>query len=189
MTFAARLASRPFLRTLAPPLCAVALIAAASVTRAQAPTASSGAAVGRIVDHDFVGAERCRACHVDAHGPWERSAHARAFAVLNGKEQQDPRCLSCHTTVPEDTSPVLQGVQCESCHGPGRYYTPEYVMRDPELRAQLSMVEPTEKTCARCHTDSSPSLHPFVYAEKREAIRHWPASADRAGVKPGKGPR
>jgi hypothetical protein len=145
-------------------LVVVVITAGESTTHAQS---------GRVVDHDYVGSDRCRSCHVEAHGIWEKSAHARALNVLSPKEQQDPRCLSCHTTVAEDTSAPLAGVQCEACHGPGRYYSLDYVMRDAELASLLALTEPTEKTCNRCHTDSSPSIHPFAYAEKREAIRHW----------------
>ena len=46
-------------------------------------------------------------------------------------------------------------------------------MRDKELREQLFLTTPDEKTCTRCHTESSPSLRPFVYEEKLEKIRHW----------------
>ena len=128
---------------------------------------------GRVVDHDFVGADRCKSCHTSAHTQWQNSAHARAMDALSPKEQQDARCLSCHTTLAEDTSAPLAGVQCEACHGPGRYYALDYVMRDAELRSALLMTDPSEQTCQRCHTDSSPSLHSFVYGVKREAIRHW----------------
>jgi len=153
----------------------VALCALASDTHAQS---------GRVVDHDYVGADRCRACHVDEHTKWMSSAHARAFDVLSPREQQDARCLSCHTTVADDTSAPLVGVQCEACHGPGRYYALDYVMRDAELRSQLLMIEPGEKTCARCHTESSPSLRPFSYPEKREAIRHWNDAPKPKGTRP-----
>ena len=109
-----------------------------------------------------------------------RGPHARAFDVLGTKDRADPRCLACHTLVPDDLSANLLGVQCESCHGPGRHYSIDYVMRDAELAKLLSLAKVDDKTCLRCHTESSPSLNPFVVAEKMALIKHWadaPAAA------------
>ena len=131
------------------------------------------AAPQKIVDHDFVGAERCRACHAEEYAIWEKGPHARAFDVLAAKDKTDPRCLSCHTVVPDDLAPALLGVQCESCHGPGRHYSIDWIMRDAELSQLLSLARVDEKTCTRCHTDSSPSLSPFVISEKMPLIKHW----------------
>jgi hypothetical protein len=142
--------------------CVVALL---SFTRVAA--ASGG------VDHDFIGADRCKSCHAEAFAAWEQSPHARAMDVLSSTEQKDPRCLSCHTTVAADLAPSLRGVQCESCHGPGRHYAPDYIMRDAELSKALFLQKGDEQTCKRCHTDSSPSLLPFRYEEKRLLIKHW----------------
>lgn len=128
----------------------------------------------RIADHDYIGADRCRTCHPGEYVAWERSPHARAFQTLSQKDQKDPRCLSCHTMVPADLGAGLLGIQCESCHGAGRYYSVEWVMRDADLRAQVSFEAGDPKACLRCHTDSSPSLSPFVLEEKLRLIQHWP---------------
>ncbi len=128
---------------------------------------------GSVAAHDYVGAERCGSCHEAEFKIWQGSLHARALEALPEKDRADPRCLTCHTMVVEDRGPALTGIQCETCHGPGRHYSIDYVMRDDDLRAQLGFAVPTEKTCLRCHTDTSPSLRPFTYAEKLEAIRHW----------------
>lgn len=146
---------------------------------------SAGAAPQRVVDHDFVGAERCRACHAKEYDVMARGPHARAFDVLGAKDRADPRCLACHTLVPDDLSANLLGVQCESCHGPGRHYSIDYVMRDAELAKLLSLAKVDDKTCLRCHTESSPSLTPFVVAEKMALIKHW---ADAATPPPSTGP-
>ena len=127
----------------------------------------------RVVDHDYVGAERCRACHADAYTQWERTPHARAFDVLSQKDRADPRCLACHTMVPEDLGAGLTGVQCESCHGAGRNYAVDYIMRDDELRTTLNLQRVDAATCTRCHTDSSPTLVPFVPKDKLPLIKHW----------------
>lgn len=131
------------------------------------------AAPQRVVDHDYVGGERCRACHAAEYEVMQRGPHARAFDVLGTKDRADPRCLACHTLVPDDLSAGLLGVQCESCHGPGRHYSIDYVMRDKELAKLLHLAPVEEKTCLRCHTESSPSLSPFVVSEKMGLIKHW----------------
>jgi hypothetical protein len=148
---------------------------------------SAGAAPQRVVDHDFVGAERCRACHAKEYDVMARGPHARAFDVLGTKDRADPRCLACHTLVPDDLSSSLLGVQCESCHGPGRHYSIDYVMRDAELAKLLSLAKVDDKTCLRCHTESSPSLNPFVVADKIALIKHW-ADAPAPPVAPSAAP-
>jgi hypothetical protein len=131
--------------------------------------------------HDYVGAERCKSCHAEEYASWQASPHARALRGLSVAERADPRCRSCHTTVPADTAPFLEGVQCESCHGPGKHYALDYVMRDVDLARALYLEKGDEQTCNRCHTDASPSLVPFDYAAKLKLIQHWP---DRVAPKP-----
>lgn len=144
------------------------VVAALGLSVSQSSTAAG------IVAHDYVGAERCKSCHADAFDHWERSAHRRAFDVLDEAAKKNPRCLSCHTMVIDDLQPALRGVQCESCHGAGRHYTPEYVMRDSELAGLLGLVAKVDaRSCAACHNDSVPSVHPFKFEEKRELIKHW----------------
>lgn len=147
-------------------VAAFVLVVASSAPRAQ----SAG---GNVASHDYVGAERCRSCHEPAYAVWSKSPHARALEALPEKDRNDPRCLTCHTMVVDDRSPALVGIQCETCHGPGRHYSVDYVMRDEDLRLQVGFLPAAEKTCLRCHTEASPSLRPFTYAEKLEAIRHW----------------
>src|SRR5947209_1730853 len=104
--------------------------------------ASAGGAAGgaqKVVDHDFIGADRCRSCHAEQYAQWEKTPHARAFDVLSPKDRADPRCLSCHTMVSEDLGAGLTGIQCESCHGAGRNYAVPYVMRDDELKGILGL--------------------------------------------------
>lgn len=119
-----------------------------------------------------VGAETCATCHPQAYAQWKRGPHALALERLSPSQRQDARCVSCHS--PEQGA-GLTGVQCESCHGGGRYYVPENVMRDPELSRLVGLTDPNEATCRRCHDASSPSLEPFHYEKKLERIRHWEA--------------
>ncbi len=161
----------------------VAVVATAVAVTAMLLVSSSSTAA-QVVEHDYVGAERCKSCHEAAYTAWSNSPHARAYEVLSATERKDPRCLSCHTAVPGDVQQALAGVQCESCHGAGRHYTPEHVMRDADLAALLGLVAKVEApACMRCHTDNAPSLSPFDFAGKRQLIKHW-NEAPGAGPSP-----
>jgi len=119
---------------------------------------------------DKVGPETCKVCHPAAYEAWHASPHARARETLPERSRNDRRCLSCHAPDGDDG---LAGVSCEACHGPGRLYSAPYVMRDPELAHAVGLAEPGEKTCAACHTESTPSLVRFEYGRKLPLIRHW----------------
>jgi hypothetical protein len=146
---------------------------------AAAPTSSAAG--------DKVGPETCKACHPAAFEAWRASPHARARESLGERHAEDARCLSCHAPDAEDG---LSGVTCEACHGAGQMYAASYVMRDPELARLVGLLDPGEKTCAACHTDSTPSLARFDYARKLALIRHGdepasPALAPAPAAKPG----
>jgi hypothetical protein len=117
-----------------------------------------------------VGPETCKACHPAAYEAWRFSPHARARDVLPERSRSDRRCLGCHAPDQEDG---IAGVSCEACHGPGRVYSAPYVMRDAELARAVGLADPGEKTCAGCHTESTPSLVRFEYERKLPLIKHW----------------
>lgn len=124
---------------------------------------------------DFVGPESCKGCHPTAYSAWQLSKHARATDSLSESQKKDARCLTCHAP---DQSQGVSNISCETCHGGGQYYTPTYVMKDPELARLVGLVDPSEKLCRTCHDASSPSLRPFNFVESLKAIDHW--SAERA---------
>ena len=138
------------------------------------------ARAGEVTDHNFVGAQGCRACHQAEYETWAAGPHARAMQHLEGKQRSDGRCTECHTMVPGAADAALEAVQCEVCHGPGRYYAVEHVMRDKVLREALYFEVPSEKTCERCHGANTPAMRPFDYAKALERIRHWPKPAEPA---------
>ncbi|MBU0552239.1 cytochrome c family protein [Myxococcota bacterium] len=99
---------------------------------------------------EFVGARQCKGCHEAHYQRWRASPHARASEALSEVQRRDPRCGACHATAPEEG---LYGVQCEACHGPGRYTWPSYIKRDRRLAAALGFRRGDEPDlCARCHT-------------------------------------
>lgn len=160
---------RAFAPTVIVPVCAGAMLYFLSGPTGDAATARAAGVAG----HDFVGVETCRTCHEEQYQIWLQGPHAKALAVLSENEKKDMRCLQCHTMIPTDLALDYQGIQCETCHGPGRYYSPEHVMRDSDLRSRLLFREPTESTCKSCHTEDSPALEPFSYEKMLERMKHW----------------
>jgi hypothetical protein len=114
----------------------------------------------------YIGAERCRSCHAVSTEKWEKSAHARAYNSLPPDRQKDFKCLSCHSPDPNGEA---RGVQCESCHGAGRDYSYDFVMKDRQLAKLLGLREAGEKQCRACHV---PELGTFDYPAKLKLILH-----------------
>jgi len=124
----------------------------------------------------YVGSEACKTCHEEAYEAWRAGPHARAMSSLTGKSAKDGRCLSCHAPAQDKG---VAAVGCESCHGPGQFYSPRYVMKDAELSRAVGLEDPGEKSCRVCHDASSPSLKPFDYKAKLPLIDHWSAAQQK----------
>lgn len=122
---------------------------------------------------EFVGSESCRSCHEDAYKAWEASGHAKAHRVLTPAQRKDARCTQCHA--PDEAAGGEPGVSCETCHGAGEHYWPDYVMRDAELSRATGLVMPGAQACLLCHDASSPSLEKFDPAKAMARIDHWTA--------------
>lgn len=143
----------------------------------------------------YVGDETCEVCHSSVgigkqFQKWKRSPHARAYKDLGSPEamaiarkmniadpRKDLKCLSCHTTAAGARLPEMistfrprDGVQCESCHGPGEDYAHFSVMTDPEKSREAGLIShPDEKTCESCHNPSSPTFRGFDF--KKDVVR------------------
>jgi hypothetical protein len=118
----------------------------------------------------YVGARKCKVCHLDIYKSWAETKHAWAFSALEDEEIDDPGCLACHTTGfgrggygAESVAISLGGVQCEACHGPGSLYCRSSVMRNPELSLQMGMVRVDSTVCVACHNSESPTFKGFTY--------------------------
>ncbi len=140
-------------------------------------------------DHQYVGAKKCRTCHKkeligNQYGKWKESAHAEAIAALKTEEaieaarergiagppHEAKECLKCHATAfgleaaqMKYTLNVADGVQCESCHGPGADYRKKKIMSDRDKAVAAGLVIPDAETCVGCHNDESPSWDPTRY--------------------------
>lgn len=151
----------------------------------------------------YIGAKACKNCHNgaakgDAYGIWEKSQHAKAFETLGtdkakaiAKEkgiadpQKDDKCLKCHVTalgVPADGIKkgfkIEDGVQCESCHGPGEdHYKAR--MKDsmkpgsvPLGANEIKDAGRSMELCGTCHNPESPTYKPFCLKERMAKIEH-----------------
>lgn len=125
----------------------------------------------------YVGAERCAQCHAFAYKVWAASPHKKAHQSLTEAQLADTKCNNCHTHVGQ-ADVKLEGVQCEHCHGPGKYYQPSYVMRDPELSRAVGLVETQPAHCQQCHTEGAPSIAPFDFKAMWALIDHSKAAQE-----------
>ena len=163
-------------------------------------------------DAKYVGASKCKTCHKkeligNQYGAWQDGAHAKAFELLKGEKaaqvaaekgiagaaHESAECLQCHATAQGlDASKVAakplelkDGVQCESCHGPGSDYKKKKVMADHDASVAAGMWEPDKKEaiCTACHNDKSPTWDAavgFDYEARKKDIAH-PIPADVKG--------
>jgi len=149
----------------------------------------------------YVGVKNCASvCHKgDSKGSqleiWQDSKHSQAFTILQSPEAdkiandkgfstpaaETPLCLKCHVLGkdidPEklsDTFDKTQGVQCESCHGPGSEYKKISVMKDKQQSIANGLVVHEDRAgfCRTCHNSDSPTFKSFDYEQHWDKIKH-----------------
>src|SRR5689334_11350280 len=103
---------------------------------------------------DYTKEAGCVACHVTGYG--KPGGYPEVGKEWNDEEKQ--------------RAPLLEGVGCESCHGPGEKYSP-YKKDNKEYKwadiVKLGAVHTDEKNCKSCHNEKSPSYTEFKFAEKK----------------------
>ena len=113
----------------------------------------------------YVSAAACQRCHEQEYLQWSATRHAFAYETLLKKERYfDAGCVSCHTTgfgystgfqIGEQNS-TLKGVQCETCHGPGKQHVGNPKKSNIRSGADTSL-------CLQCHdTKHSPGFAEVV---------------------------
>jgi len=146
----------------------------------------AGTALLGAADAQYVGASKCKVCHMNEYKVWEGTKHASAMNSLSAEEQKKPECVGCHSTgqgKPAAEGAELGGVQCEACHGPGSEYKSMKIMSKKDYAADrdaahaktlaAGLILPDEATCKTCHNEKSPNFKGFDFAAAKEKIKHW----------------
>ena len=148
----------------------------------------------------FIGTSACGMCHkTEKQGSqlsiWQNSKHAQAYLTLqtekadqiakekgfNTKAVETPECLKCHASGYNvdakfigEKFKVEDGVQCETCHGPGEDYKSKKIMenREEAIKNGLKVHENMEEFCISCHNAESPTYVDFNLAEMWDKIKH-----------------
>ncbi|MBL8723505.1 MAG: hypothetical protein JNK49_05630 [Planctomycetes bacterium] len=171
------------------------------------PSASGAASPlepGYVAGGRYIGAGACKNCHNgpakgDMYDHWTKTKHAQAFASLAsdkakevGKKhgvdepQKSEKCLKCHVTAyglpPAEVKNTLKqadGVQCESCHGPGEAHQKKRFAEASKPGAQPSPITADEThsarsmdNCNKCHNQDSPTFQPFCLVERMKDVEH-----------------
>lgn len=151
-------------------------------------------------NYTYIGTDQCGMCHkTEKQGSqlniWKNSKHSKAYETLKtekadqiAKEKgfktkaiETPECLKCHATGYNLDKAMLgnkfkieDGVQCETCHGPGSAYKDMKIMRDKALAIKNGLIvhEEKEKFCIGCHNAESPTYTGFEFEEYWSKIKH-----------------
>lgn len=124
----------------------------------------------------YAGSAACAACHPSQTAQWKQTRHASAWtSLVEEKRQMDLDCWSCHATGadqpggpqhPTQVTTALEGVGCESCHGPGRAHA-----QRPKDHGVVA--DPPLATCTGCH-DGEQDEGRFDPATYRPRVVHAP---------------
>ena len=116
-------------------------------------------------ENGYASAAACQQCHEQEYLQWSATRHAFAYQTLLKKERYfDAGCVSCHTTgfgYPTgfqigDQDSTLEGVQCETCHGPGKQHVGNPKKSNIRSGNDTSL-------CLQCHdTKHSPGFNEVV---------------------------
>ncbi|RKU32843.1 hypothetical protein C6499_02445 [Candidatus Poribacteria bacterium] len=116
-------------------------------------------------ENGYTSAKACQRCHEQEYLQWSATRHAFAYETLLKKERYfDAGCVSCHTTgfgyatgfQIGDSDSTLKGVQCETCHGPGKQHVGNPKKSNIRSGADTSL-------CLQCHdTEHSPGFAKVV---------------------------
>ncbi|MCX7833703.1 MAG: cytochrome c family protein [Ignavibacteria bacterium] len=150
----------------------------------------------------YVGVTKCvSACHkTESQGKqldiWKNSQHSKAWKTLETEQskkiaiekgyKENPteiiECVKCHLLgreiKPDELTSTFEkeeGVQCESCHGPGSEYMKMSIMKDKNKCIEHGMIvyDNIESLCIICHNESSPTYKPFEFETSWNKIKHY----------------
>ncbi|MBI5323798.1 MAG: cytochrome c family protein [Ignavibacteriae bacterium] len=150
----------------------------------------------------YIGKKGCVMCHsTEKAGKqgdiWQKSKHSQAYITLTTDKAKEiakakgianpaeaKECLECHTlgktvdaSLLDSKFDIKEGVQCETCHGPGSGYKSMPVMKDKAKAIAAGLTDfkdpaTIEAYCRTCHNEKSPTFKDFVFKERWELIKH-----------------
>ncbi|MCX7945080.1 MAG: cytochrome c family protein [Deltaproteobacteria bacterium] len=120
-------------------------------------------------EKDIVGSERCKICHKEEYEAFSKTSHKDTSKSLNTEQKNNKECLMCHSM---DKEGKYMEIGCEACHGGGKYYSQEYVMKDKELSRLIGLKKPDEKSCENCHNQDTPKIKKMDIKEGMKKIEH-----------------
>lgn len=167
----------------------------------------------------FIGVKGCAKCHKKEKqgkqfAQWKKTKHAKSYETLGtdkakkaaakigvtGNPQKAEACLVCHTTGYGKPASafgkkfkMIQGVQCEACHGAGSLYKKKSTMKKiykelgPDKKGnsptakKTGLIVPDSKVCKQCHVQSisfngktykNPSYKKFDFKKYEKKITH-----------------
>ncbi len=151
-------------------------------------------------DPHYVGVKTCGMCHKKEDVGqqlkiWQDSQHSNAYKTLHtekadkiAKEKgfktkavETKDCLKCHAIGYDLDASLLgkkfkveDGVQCETCHGPGSAYKSKKIMKDrtASLDKGLIIYDNPKELCVKCHNDESPVFKGFDFEKMWAKIKH-----------------
>jgi len=150
---------------------------------------STGVSIVRAEEHAYIGAKKCKMCHIKEYKSWAETKMAKSFDVLLPGERAEEKkaagldpdkdyttdadCVRCHSTgygklggfTDMDSTPDLAGVGCEMCHGAGGTYIQDEFMslKNKEYKkAEVVAVGMVEQVTADQCTVCHNADSPFV---------------------------
>lgn len=124
--------------------------------------ATQAAAVPTDTPPAYVGADKCKMCHMDRFKTWSTTGMSKAWDRIKDATDKE-KCLACHTTGygrpggfrSVEATPNLTSVQCEVCHGPGGAHVALPIsQKDPAIRR--STINKFIQDCRACHSPHVP---------------------------------
>ena len=124
----------------------------------------------------YRGAESCRKCHEKEYRHWEKTVHAGVYKTEKAETAPPEKLFRYNTGVGDAggyPEPGREGVQCETCHGPGEKH-----IANPEVKGHGYIVSlgsecsscVVEQICRRCH--SAADDPDFDFQKELEQVRH-----------------
>lgn len=122
----------------------------------------------------------CGNCHSGHQAKWEQTAHADAWATLQGSGHAAATCEGCHAISEKGNAGTdanvayaatkdvrYHDVQCESCHGPGLNHVTANARGQMLASIHVDTGATVTNSCGECHSGTH---HPF--AEEWRSSRH-----------------